>query len=308
MRIIKTLIILIILEQQTKSFYQPVIGILSHPEPENAVDIQESYIQSNYVRWLEAAGARTVPIQPWISPQDLDLLLNKLNGVFLTGGGRDLDLTGQYEKITIQIIKKTIELKDKYNIIFPIWGTCQGFELLHIIVIGKYEIEKFNSYNVRGKLVVDQNVNSKLFGLLSKEEIQLLNQVDSIAKFHNLGFSPEFYKRFPVLKGFFLVSSYSYDKNGNIYVATVEGIKYPIYGVQFHPEKIIYDRHAENDIPQNWVSTKLSQTFGVFFVNEARLNNNTMTDEELQKYGYIDTYKTLPIKVNQGKYEYKYKK
>jgi gamma-glutamyl hydrolase len=53
-------------------YYQPVIGILSHPGDgasgrlSNATDA--SYIAASYVKFVEAAGARVVPLiytEPW---------------------------------------------------------------------------------------------------------------------------------------------------------------------------------------------------------------------------------------------------
>ncbi|PNX98034.1 gamma-glutamyl hydrolase-like protein, partial [Trifolium pratense] len=71
-------------------YYQPVIGILSHPgdgasgRHSNATGA--SFIHASYVKFVEAAGARVVPL---IYNEPSEMLLKKLelvNGVLFTGG------------------------------------------------------------------------------------------------------------------------------------------------------------------------------------------------------------------------------
>ena len=54
---------------------------------------------------------------------------------------------------------------------------------------------------------------------------------------HRYGFSNDTFYNFDNLKSFWDVLSYNHDKNGKVFVSMIESKKYPIYGVQFHPEK-----------------------------------------------------------------------
>lgn len=47
--------------------------------------------------------------------------------------------------------------------------------------------------------------------------------------------------------------SYNYDRNKLIYISTIEAHEYPFVGVQFHPEKNIFEwaTHSVGNIPHN---------------------------------------------------------
>ena len=48
--------------------------------------------------------------------------------------------------------------------------------------------------------------------------------------------------------------SYNYDRNKLIYISTIEAHEYPFVGVQFHPEKNIFEwatMHSVGNIPHN---------------------------------------------------------
>lgn len=63
----------------------PVIGVLSQYD-HNGVP----YIAASYVKYLESAGARVVPILHTDSSTELKRLFSKLNGFFIPGGGANL--------------------------------------------------------------------------------------------------------------------------------------------------------------------------------------------------------------------------
>lgn len=106
----------------------PTIGILSQQLADDMLDDPrfaqyDSYIMAAYVKFMEAAGARVVPL---VMGEDLDLTMEKmsmLDGVLFPGGGGDYLAYGQ------PIYDKILEYNDagKY---FPAWGTCLGFEAL----------------------------------------------------------------------------------------------------------------------------------------------------------------------------------
>ena len=108
---------------------KPVIGILSQTlEDSMAADPRyegyTSYISSTYVRWIESAGARVVPITSEESLESVADKLSKLNGVVLPGGGGDYNTTAEF------IFNKVKEYNDN-GMFYPLWGTCYGYE--HIV-------------------------------------------------------------------------------------------------------------------------------------------------------------------------------
>jgi len=82
-----------------------------------------SLIMDSYVKYIESAGGRVVPL---IYHHDLNTTLKKLenlNGVLYCGGGAG----GDYLDFGRAIFKKAKEFNDKGKY-FPVWGTCLGFE------------------------------------------------------------------------------------------------------------------------------------------------------------------------------------
>lgn len=79
------------------------------------------YVMSSFVKFLQAAGARIVPLVPNMSEDDTMDKLKKLNGVFWPGGD------GDYMDYARFIYGKVIELNDKGTYL-PLWGTCMGYE------------------------------------------------------------------------------------------------------------------------------------------------------------------------------------
>ncbi|KAH9779197.1 gamma-glutamyl hydrolase 2 [Citrus sinensis] len=123
----------------SKLNYRPVIGIVTHPGDgasgrlNNATNA--SYIAASYVKFVESAGARVIPL---IYNEPEDVLFEKLelvNGVLYTGGwAKD----GLYYAIVEKVFKKILEKNDAGDH-FPLYAHCLGFELLTMI-ISKYGI------------------------------------------------------------------------------------------------------------------------------------------------------------------------
>lgn len=61
---------------------QPVIGVFD--QPVNGAS-GPSYLAASYVKYLESAGARVVPLHYRDTSANLRSLVSKLNGVFFTG-------------------------------------------------------------------------------------------------------------------------------------------------------------------------------------------------------------------------------
>jgi len=73
---------------------KPVIGILTQPSSwVNIYDSEDySYLASSYVKSLESAGAKIVPIKYDMPFKNLTLIFANINGLFIPGGGTDLIL------------------------------------------------------------------------------------------------------------------------------------------------------------------------------------------------------------------------
>ena len=75
---------------------------------------------------------------------------------------------------------------------------------------------------------------------------------------------------------------------------TTSAINYPIYGVQWHPEKSIYEWTSAEGINHSEHAVIVAQTLANFFVQEARKSAHSFpsTEEEnsMLIYNYSPTY------------------
>ena len=271
---------------------KPVFGILGNPFPVDTGDLTESHINFDYVRWLENAGATSVAIHPWYDDKELDVLFGKINGVIFLGGDRQLTLTKRYEHVAKYFVDKVMEYSEK-GVRIPLWGTCQGFQLIHSIFMNKVDLSNFNSWEYPSTIIINKK-DSKMFSLYTENDFIASEKRNNYAEYHRLGIEEEQYKEYPNLNEVFEITSFAEDRDGKKYVASVEGKKHPIYAVQFHPEMIntINKRHVPNGLEP----IKLSENLGNFLVEEARKNNNTFSVDDYGKYDFIEIHKKLPVK------------
>lgn len=72
------------------------------------------------------------------------------------------------------------------------------------------------------------------------------------------------------------------DWNGFRFISTIEHRFYPFYGVQFHPEKNLYEWVRNKNISHTQNAIATSQYFSEFFVNEARKSGHQFKDAKTE--------------------------
>lgn len=60
------------------------------------------------------------------------------------------------------------------------------------------------------------------------------------------------------------------DANGLKFVSTMESRHFPAYGVQFHPEKSLFEWGPRQKTAHNFNAVRAAQYFANFFVNEGK--------------------------------------
>lgn len=68
------------------------------------------------------------------------------------------------------------------------------------------------------------------------------------------------------------------DWNGMEFISSIEHRYYPFYGIQFHPEKNLYEWVRNKNISHTANAIEVSQYFAEFFIDEARKNDNRFKD------------------------------
>jgi gamma-glutamyl hydrolase len=269
----------------------PVIAIYANPNPDFYETYNEDKVQEWYVRWIEQSGGVTMVIHIWYSKEQIDDILSKANGVLFQGGDRDLILGNRWENNALYILEKIKEINDGGKHL-PLWAACQGQELLFSLIANTTSVlEKFDAWNIPLPLELLTNTrSSKMFSLFSEEDFNNVSTQPITAHFHNLGTSVEKFLEYENLSSFFKITTLGSDRQGKEFIATFEAIKYPIYGPQFHPEKVPYDRRVKDVIPRTIAAVRVSQNFGDFFIEEARKNDNKFLPEDALKYDFIDSF------------------
>ncbi|KAH0951379.1 hypothetical protein HN011_007138 [Eciton burchellii] len=280
---------------------RPIIGILTQEIDHNLnnkyPNQYHSYIAASYVKFVEGAGARPVPI--WIGANDsyYEDILSKINGVLWPGGATYFNPDKGYADAgaTIYRIAKTINEKGEH---FPILGICLGFELLTYVAANRIE-HRLNCSSQSQALSLEFKPDfreSNLFKNAPCHVVEILQKENVTINFHQFCITEE-NLRSVNLNNEFRVMSLNHDKKGLEFISTLEHRKYPFYGVQFHPEKNLYEWVTEKNIPHGSHAVQISQYFANFFVNEARKNWHKFASKEEEKqnliYNYPITYTAL---------------
>ena len=283
----------------------PTILTLSIPISEN--ENSKSRVENNYVRWLQASGADLISIHIWTNVEDINYLLTKVNGILLQGNPNNLDIQSPYYKMVKYLYKKVIEMNDS-GIKMPIISFGDDLPLLCSIISEDkisistelkypiYEPTTIKLFNVPDKTIILNELEKEDIKYLETEYI-LPNNLKRIISVKN--FLTDFH-----LSQKFNVIATSKTKDGKEYVSIIEGKKYPIIMVSFHPEYVVFEKSKKFIIPETLHAIYTSRFIGNGLVFYGRKNvMNTFTIEEKEKFGYIDPYGPFP-KLLDGRYNY----
>jgi gamma-glutamyl hydrolase len=267
---------------------KPIVAIYGNSNPENGDEefLNGTYYPISYVYWLESFGAEVMAIHYWYSYEEIDEILQKINGILFLGGGRLFLKNATWEKKAKFIIEKSIEYK------IPIWGTCLGFELMGIILSDNFTLLKneFNDVNILHNLQINNNTKrSSMFKLFYPNDYDILEYTNSTIYNHVWGFYPDEFMRDKKLDEITVVTSIAQDKEGNKFINSFEGKNKEFFAVQFHPEKNPFKR-INYKLEQNMESLKVSQKLGMNFIQQTRKNKNRFNDEDRIKYDFFNTY------------------
>ncbi|XP_014472570.1 PREDICTED: chitobiosyldiphosphodolichol beta-mannosyltransferase-like [Dinoponera quadriceps] len=277
---------------------RPIIGILTQ-EIDYHLNLTHpgqyhSYIAASYVKFVEGAGARPVPI--WIGGNDsyYEDVLSKVNGVLWPGGSTYFNQSDGYADAGAAIYRIAKKINDRGEY-FPILGICLGFELLTYVAANGVEHRNVCfSQNQALALEFKPDFNkSNLFQYAPSDVVEILKLERVTANFHMFCVTEEGLRSVN-LTDEFRVMSLNHDKMGQKFISTLEHKNYPFYGIQFHPEKNLYEWKTSKNIPHGADAIRVAQYFADFFINEARRNTHRFSspqeEEQSLMYNYPVTY------------------
>ncbi|XP_069101854.1 gamma-glutamyl hydrolase-like [Argopecten irradians] len=265
---------------------RPIIGVLAQ---ESSKGVDESYIIASYVKWAEAAGARVVPIR--INEPDVyyEELFQRINGVILPGGDIDI-ITSYHAKAAKKLYQMAMKAYDQGDY-FPIWGTCQGLQLLSALTAGKNLLADRPSFTPAPLDFTPDFLESRMFHKLPENIYSALANENVTSNLHMYGLTPQNFSENSQLSSFYRVMSTSLDMHDNVYISAMEAYKYPFYGVQFHPEKNVYNWDLRFTNNHDADAIRVAHYFSEFFLSEARKSYHFFPTIEEEIDALIDNYK-----------------
>jgi gamma-glutamyl hydrolase len=241
---------------------KPVIGI--YPQ------VSASYLTA-YKEWVTQEGAAWVVLPESFGAEQMEKIFLSTNGFLIPGGDAGLSKSAR------ALIQRAIQANQAGDY-YPVWGTCDGFEWLMEIFGGMGDIVPgFDSEYMPAKLTFTpaaktsrlyRGANATLLNWLATEPITY--------NAHHEGITPKSAASNKGLAQSIDVLSTSVDRKGKAFVAQFEAKTLPIYGNQFHPEKIQFV-HSSSDphIPRTAEAVAAARYLAQFFVSEAKKSNHT---------------------------------
>ncbi|XP_070580142.1 gamma-glutamyl hydrolase-like [Ptychodera flava] len=273
----------------------PIVGIVTQLSDGKKKEHGQEFIAASYIKFIESAGARVVPIVLQQSEEHYEQMFNSINGLLLPGGDPDL-LESEVARVSKIFYKLAIKANDEGDV-FPIWGTCWGFQFLMCIACNKDILVSTPDRRLSRKLIFQPGYEqSKLFRMsVASEEIVKILSKDAVAfNNHKDGVTPEVFKKYG-LEEFYQILTTNHDENGEEYISMLEAHKYPFYGSQWHPEVTSFEFSSRfgPHLKHSLNAVRASQYMANFFVNEARKNHHCFKDEGEERAALI--YNHTPV-------------
>ncbi|XP_034441865.1 gamma-glutamyl hydrolase-like [Hippoglossus hippoglossus] len=272
---------------------RPIIGVLAQEtRKEEQATRGFSYIAASYVKYLEAAGARVVPVRVNLTEEEYTKIFNSINGLLLPGGSSNL-LTSQYSR-SARILYNLALMANDASDYFPVWGTCLGFEQLTVFTAKKNLLTLTDTTAVALPLNFTRSKahSSRLFRSFPKDVLRSLTEENITSNFHKWSLSSKNFSGNPKLKKFYKVLSTNHDGKQE-FISTMEAYRYPFYGVQWHPEKTPFEWIDKPGMIHSTAATRVAFYSASLFVSEAMKNNHSFPSREEEERALI--YNFCPV-------------
>ena len=274
---------------------RPIIGVVTQASEIGFPHQDDSYIAASYVKFVEAGGARVVPVFYDGSDEYLESVYQQTNGVLFPGGGQHLDQSALLHTAEFFLNKSMASSLAGGNL-WPTFGHCQGFEVLLMAIVNLNRSQCMT----RDPAFVSENVSlpltflpgqSNWFANMSDSIKSTLSTTNATLNNHQWSISLESFSSFQrstPLK-YFRPLTTTVSPGGRRFVSTFEATNAPVWAMQFHAEKPVFEWPNENinHSPDN-VAAMLY--FASFMGRQARMNSHKFQVPEVEAESLIYNY------------------
>ena len=238
---------------------QPIFGVLTQPLPDewnNDLELTyKSFFESSHAEFLEAGGARVVPVDYTLGAKELRKEFANLNGIYIPGDTKDSYENEQYLSAVKEILAfastENLDSDKHWPVVAVSWG------MLSLLRSQTSQISIFRDLSDH---LVGEPLQQNLH-LLPKETFiydellgwDLEQTLDQITFFHEMdeGITLKDFKTSQQLRHFVPVATYDQgkknDSQGAETVSTIEGTYLPLFGFSYRIDKVQFGFHAGSD-------------------------------------------------------------
>ena len=241
-------------------------------------------IWSIYVDWVQASAARVVPV-PWnTSVEDMATMFDNLNGILFPGGvlHRASSLYQEYLNKMCDIYDEVVRRAARGDNV-PLWGTCEGFQMIQVCAANRnISVLQGGFVGTDGPAMMRVNFtgegwNDDMFhegyGFPTRLR-HAMETENTTLNWHSLGVEPHQYKTNSALNASGMVPlATTNDFVGRTFVSAAQSKIAPVYSVQFHPERVMFQFHRGITHPRNGI--EISEYLSLFLMEKMRLNNHS---------------------------------
>lgn len=267
---------------------RPIIGILAQ---DTRSSYGSTYIPVTYVKYLQQAGARVVPIRGNQPEEYYKEMVAFTNGILLPGGAVSF-ATSQFARSAKFVWDMALKMNSAGDY-YPIWGTCMGFQIMCNLTVGVNLLRPTDSNNASWPIDFSPDYSqSRLFKNAPTDVIEYLTTEPVTQNQHSYSILTKVFES-SKLSSFFTKLSTNKDRKGTEFISTVEAKKYPFYGVQWHPEKSSFNWNPNYVINHDAHAVAVGQYMANFFVSEARKSAHHFPSVKMEATNLIQNYKKV---------------